>query len=624
MSPVERNKNLRFLIREALARKELSGLRSHPSELLASLVTPPATIAFWIRTFAPELSERPALRIALLGAGLQDGVDDGCWYGLIPWLIGNEGMRIEIDMVGPELFEEPRSHGIPTTRAGCTRTPAHASNPGLPPARLIPSTAGAYLESKIGAEPIDLFFLFQPGLEDLGEYSWFALGELDAVCSRGARIGLSSFSEEEFLTEDWVCRMMGYQPGRKHVINPFGGQDTHVGAWAGLLWEIEAGPPSDWRIEDSRMQRYQAFLEAAGAKMRRTGDLFAPGAGRLATIPVRTEQGVERQDVVGLLYEGSAVSLVNGQVLDISRLPATHYPDMDEVIVPLELRARYPAADDHGFERILWASEVSGWVEGATDVQSEGDEFDLPHAGGLLEQMAKLRASMPAFGPDGELDDRLFPMSNEDMLAGVGAFIEKAIGKKVDPEQFLQDMRAQGGLHGPVHDEWMDLLEFLGWDLCALDDPARLDPAFTVHSERLDKEFPFVCEAYAYSPGDDGDPLVNEAKEVLAGAYPGGVVLGFKSMPYKEVDGKKYTFGGLFYYKQQWRPFALSKAIDSFDALLVQRESGFSFNSPTKEYADENAQIAHSFNLMTEGADTQKPHQMVGIRSGDWITPMRR
>lgn len=285
-------------------------------------------------------------------------------------------------------------------------------------------------------------------------------------------------------------------------------------------------------------------------------------------------------------------------------------------MTPLELMS-FPDEPGLAFGHISWAVVAFAGLIGG--VQQE--RLDMGEVLQLAKLIAEERMANAAPGTEEAEDDRLFPFSKEELNVSMRNFLRDALGQDVqDPEAFLEGIRAQGGLHGPTHHAWWDVLSNLGWSLEGYTDVvSRFDVAFTARS-RDGTCLPIVCERYAYTPGDDEDGLTNEAKRELARRHPGGVILVFKAAPYKEVKGSKYTFGGLFYFREQWRPFALGGHLNGLDSLLSQRDSGFSFNNPTAQYADREGEWSIALNMLTHGSDPNKQQRALRLRQGEWVS----
>lgn len=221
-----------------------------------------------------------------------------------------------------------------------------------------------------------------------------------------------------------------------------------------------------------------------------------------------------------------------------------------------------------------------------------------------------------------EDDGRVFNLDEDEIRSGMEQFIEMATGESIDADEFMNQVRLAGGIHGPSAPSWFDLLSTLGWNIEDWDEKAtRFQPSFVVVDQSGRTRIPVVCENYPYAPGDDGDNLVTAAKKALSELYPAGAMLTFKTIFSMEANGRTFSCGGLYYTKKQWRPFALSRHTNGLDALLHQQEEGFSFNAPDPRYADDGCAVAVGLNLMTHGKDPNDHDQpMIRLASGTWFS----
>lgn len=611
-APVTRHKKPHYLLRELLSRSESSTLRGLSQELLGSLITAPASLARWIHSFHPELCKRPALHIVLMGVAGMDGVDSGRWYSLLPWLLGNESLKVRVTLVGYELFGEGEQPFHAKRKATLT-SPAEARVANLlAPARLIPGGVAAFMASPAGQEPVDLFEAFNPGLADA--QSWFDPGNLEAACRRGVPVGVASYCEHERVDEVEMLETAGYTVIDRHEDNPFAGQPSDSGVWAGTFWEIGQAPPADFVPDDERQQRLVAYFESSKRFLNDHGRTPLLDAGMVVPLQVPGEPSARQ--MIRLLTPFIGVDRNTGQLLEMDE--AGRLLNVLELKLPEPLMQRYPLGP-FGFEHLHWTHEAQDTAEALSNGVDEPGM--LESALRMAAEVAEKRQRNAPPGSEESEDDRLFAMSKDDMLKGVADLLKRTTGEEIDPESFMRDMRASGGLHGPTHDAWWNLFSHLEWDLEELtDDPERLEPAFVAHSAS-GVSLPVICEAYPYLPGDDQDELAEEAKAVLAEQYPDGAMLVFKVMPLKLVGDHHYAFGGLLYLRQQWRPFALCDSMRGLDALLEQRELGFSFNAPDPRYA-EDLGLAKALALMTHGRDPNTPSRVFHMKHGEWLMPV--
>lgn len=329
------------------------------AELGAGLVAP-ASIASWVMTFHPELATRSSLHIAVLGAGRQDSFDDGCWYALLPWLLGNESMTLTTTLVGTELLTEthPAFESEPRTRQGTLATRAGKLNQRLAPATLVSGNVAQYLGGPFaqGTPTPDLFFMFNPGLEEINVPGhWFEPGQLDAVCRLGKPIGVASYSMQEYQTEQWVAKMLGFHPGDRLVVNPFCGMPTPVGQWAGQFWEIQpVAPLENFKPKTTDVKLYQGYDRACRQYIELQRRLPWDQMGQKISRSPRPAE--PPQTLVNLPDDGVFVSLETG-VLYRGDPKADSGPLESSAtrMVSSATLASYPAGTSVTFEHYAWA-----------------------------------------------------------------------------------------------------------------------------------------------------------------------------------------------------------------------------------------------------------------------------
>lgn len=218
------------------------------------------------------------------------------------------------------------------------------------------------------------------------------------------------------------------------------------------------------------------------------------------------------------------------------------------------------------------------------------------------------------------------PRSEEEFLQFAATVLKRVLGREVDPEEFLRQMRTEGGINGVPRAEWRVCLEQLGWTVVGESegDVKRFDPSFWSSTRDGGVEIPVIVEGYSHVPGDTTDEQANEAFQALADRYPKGCILLFRLLHFKTVDKRCYTCGGMFYRDGTWAPFALSQKMSGLDELLAQRKAGFTFENPLPEYEDPSARLAVSLNLLVQGVDCDedsKPEVMV-LRVNGWQLPI--
>lgn len=619
------HQNWRYLLRDVCALSGLRELGKLSQTKLQDLLAAPATLAYWIESFAPHLKSKSSLRVALAGASFgQDSVDDGRWYQLLPTLLGVPDLKILIDLVGKELGPDK-----PCASFGGSVIQGRELNSSMaapvahqfPPAAVYRGTLGEYLDSRSALELPDLVFMFHPGFQEHAE-EWILSGDLRNLLGRGLPVGLAAYADDEVMHEAWLLDAYGYSAGKKVLTNPFPGvahgDDTPFPAAFGrYVLELGNRVPTEDQKLSAEAQDLNEFYESWVEHWIHDGHQF-PGTKAFGWLDMSFEAS-EGEALISL-PNGLMVGSESGEVLEIDE--DGDLCELEEEL-PFEMLESYPKDSPLDFNRAIWSIKVVNYL---SEMWAEQEDDEPPSQLALLKmaaQMAELRKQMAPPGSEAATDDRLFPFSEAEMMKHMGEFLRMATGKDVDPEDFMKSVRIGGGMHGPAHPAWYDLLTTIGWNLQQYQEkPARFQPAFITPSQREGAMLPVVCENYAYIPGDVDDELVNEAKSKLAKMYPRGVVLLFKAMLFKKVKDATYSFGGMLYWRDQWRPFALCESIDDVDGLFKQFEDGFSFNSPLAVYADQHGRLARGLNFMTHGADPNSNRPSFTLQQGDWLTPM--
>lgn len=245
----------------------------------------------------------------------------------------------------------------------------------------------------------------------------------------------------------------------------------------------------------------------------------------------------------------------------------------------------------------------------------------------LVRNLARFDVELIVNSSSKRLVQRSFGLPPDDDEPGpfeqLEAYVEEVAGVG-DAAGYLTEVRSQAAsVDDRLIRAWGGLLDSLGWKLQGWSAPAGpVGLGLRTWSDRLQRVVPLVFAPFAYVPGDDTDALVEETKAAVSAQYPDGVLLGFETLMFKEIDGFRYTFGGLIFFRGQWRPFALSRTVNSFDALLAQRESGFSFQNPLRVHEDEGGHLATGFNLLLQGGDPELPWKVVYLHQGEWQVPM--
>lgn len=618
-APVLRHRSLGYLLKEfrttALGRR----LLALPPSLVGMGLIAPASIAWWLKVRRPELLSKPELRIALLGAGQLDSADDGRWYNALPWLLGNEALKTRITLVGPHVRggdDLDRSiAGAPKTQLGTPALAGRLLEAVFPPARLATTSAAAYIKGAPDRD--DLYVLFQPGFESFEEAppQWFDQGQLDVVVEANTPIALFAYGRLEQITEEWLVKKFGFEVVGTATENPFTSPESPGGRWAAVGWELATQPRVGDRPTDEQLVPFDEYSRYAQpyyeAQERSPQDVMgcieavriSPG-GQFLDLVCLADAGVWADPSTGALYQKQ-----EGVTEEVSlRVPQDHC-----LLFPGHTA-------DNSFERAAWAMgayslALTSFDEG--DVEEDADDLQLSLSEMLRtsHEMTKMQSLLEGRDDEG----RVFP---EDIKEQMDNYVSQLAGKHVSADDYLEQMRLEGGVHGPTAFDWYNLLSNLDWKMTnEVEDPVRFEPAFYAHTSDGSVRLPVVCENYAYIPGDVDDKLANQAKTELASRYPGGVLLMFKAVMCKQHQGQNYSFGGLYYKNEQWRQVALCLPMKGLEAVLAQVDEGFTFNAPDPKYIDKGCTLARALNFLTHGADPNNfETPAISMRNGDWIS----
>lgn len=598
-APVLKHRNWRHLLRAFTQAHR--PLQSIPSAALESLLTPAASIAWWLAKEAPpELLTRNIIRVLVPGAGAVECSDGGRWLSFVPWLLGRPELQVDVIIVGDELAitddgpQSSRGRSMAQLERQWS-TPFGGAVATKPGSAIFNGTLAQWHEQG-KAEEVDACVLFAPGFTSHYR-EWLTDADLLPLLRQKLPIGVFSYSKLDSIEDQYMLSLVGLKV-EPHALelNPW--HVAHemadaMGAFARFYWPLritDAMPHLN--LENAAIAEFQE-LQAYARQ-----DFIELGADQaIERLGARWEvEGAadKRSDAIIVLPREHGVLESTCEVGEFDR--RGFIPFVPSLVVPAE-RIQTRPADEHLMDRILWALRLHRDV-----VEPQLREREDEASG----------------------SDRLFGnLSMDDLNEGMRDLLRQATGRDIDPEDFMEQVRIAGGVHGPTHPSWYDLLASLDWPLEDwVDEPGRLEPAFWTPAARRGQQMPVICEAYAFFPDDAGDTLAHQAMDIVAQTYPNGALLLFKSMPYQEVQGHRYNFGGMLWWKGQWSPFALNESVKSVDDVFDQIESGFSFARVDTRYADDTGFIAVPFNRMSHGEDPNEPGSMGSIRQGKWVTMM--
>lgn len=352
-APVLKNRDLRYLLKAFSASSTGRALSKHTAAHQTMALCPAASIAWWIATYHPELAEKPHIELAILGAEDMDALDDGRWYGLIPWMLGKPGLTVGATLVGPSV-RQARSRGVglgnpPVTKVG-TPTLFPTESGAFAPAQVQEQDLQSYLAEENSA---DLYVLFQPGFENFEKPGpqWLKPGQLEALVQRPAPIAVFSYARLEQLTEAWLLSKFGFTVPETATRNPFAGVGEEGNQWASIAWEV-LNQPKTGRLPTPRdLQTIRDVNDNATAFYRDHRMFPSSTLGVSQELPTNGEQLVKLAQ--GAYWACPALAMVyrelNGGFMPAGKLPS-------------EVIESYNVHKDTLFGRAAWALSVSAYV----------------------------------------------------------------------------------------------------------------------------------------------------------------------------------------------------------------------------------------------------------------------
>lgn len=566
-TPILKNREWRYLLRDLV--NSHSWLRPIPNDALRLALAPAASLAWWIARSMHDLADRETLTVLLPGAGMLEFADEGRWFAFLPWLLGQPRLETRVILVGQDL--RPIRQEI----AGATRP--HIAR--IKPCDSFAGTVGQWRSAAGKDVCVDGCALFGPTFADHHRALLSEDGILPLL-RNGLSVAVFSDSELEALEDRAVLERLEVvieSPGA--ALNPWRLMpEPSDGArgFAHSAWALQATAVPDQIDPDA--SALGAFLD-----LRAYGRVDVEAYGGIDALaslgtkwPVPATSGAPADALIAL-PRNHAIRESTGEVGYFHPDGFSLFSD-PRLVVPAEKLAARPA-DDDVVNRICWALDLQrNWIA------------------------PRLEKTFSAAAGRNTLDDAL--------LAAVS---------KIDPEA-IRYKRAEAGERRPTHPHWAILFRFIGWHIDRYEPvPARLHAAFFTPSAQHARELPVFCEAYGYVPGEDDDEAANEAMATIASTYPDGALLVFNLMPYNEVEGDRYQFGGMLFWRGGWHAFALNRRTRSVDDVIAQVEGGFTFADVDRKYADNKCQLAIPFNQMCRGISPDARPKSVKLERKPWV-----
>jgi len=355
-----RNRDLGFLRR----------VSEHPA--FATVIMPAVTLALWIRAFMPELAERERVHIVIAGAEQLDGLQQGIWYRLVPFLLDRPAMKLQVTL----LYEKAEAYRAPPPQFDALR-----EGTSFDLADEVTASLGAWLASQSVAP--DLIMLFQPGFEyAIGDdgvrpYSWLEEGELAAALQRNIPVGVTAYEQSEFEQERWLLSTYGVVPEAKTVQNPFMTEpsphqfEAPPMGWGSFLWKID--PASSFAVPPADHPILLGNSKATGQLRTSASGEYPIDLWNLGRMKAMKSRGSGAHRDVLVLANGLAIDPQDGEVM------ATVKNELWKVRpllkVDATLMSRYPRSPAFPYELTVWGAETLHQVTRL--IEDHLDEFAI-------------------------------------------------------------------------------------------------------------------------------------------------------------------------------------------------------------------------------------------------------
>jgi|JI10StandDraft_1071094.scaffolds.fasta_scaffold11723_10 TPR repeat protein len=298
----------------------------------------PAAIARWLKCRRPDLLARGELRIALLGASKMEFLS---MFGVVPALCGTQGLKLSLDLVGPE-------------------TPGVLTEWGLDVVRALPQSAGAYASRAANLDGLSLAVAFHPGLEKHCK-EWIVDDDgFVRIAEAGIDIMCASYAPEEYLMDAAYATAFGLEAVECEQ-NPLrfgrGEGEPGIDTWSCWgLWRLRSGPAGARGDDaervmdelDSVANMAASLIKGDGEAGVNHGDLRKLGRRLLLRCDGAYEEYVR-------LVRGFAVRTSNGELV---RVVGEDLGGSVGTSVPAGLMRSLPAEDASWVDKARWTNAV--------------------------------------------------------------------------------------------------------------------------------------------------------------------------------------------------------------------------------------------------------------------------
>lgn len=315
---------------------------------LASVFTPVAVLSWLIAKYAPQMREKPTLRVLIAGAELGDTAIEGMGYGMLPGMIASKA-TLQVDLVGDELSDDSTPFEMLGTRMPAMKTPfgpmLRGAYPGLRPRYTVGKVSQLMAEHP--EHRWDVAIVASPGME-MHAASWMAPGEFEAVVERSDVVFLCAYTAYDRLFDHLALQAFGFGDAEMIPDCPYSMKVDAVSAMYGFPSRIgkRTSPAREGAL--NQVDRYgQATMQIP--KYNGMDELLRPIGSRLPK--VQREVFALLGDLVVEPDANAVLLLVDGDLLDFAVYDAAA-PE-----------AQLPPADGPHLLLLEWAVTVCAAME---------------------------------------------------------------------------------------------------------------------------------------------------------------------------------------------------------------------------------------------------------------------
>lgn len=337
---------------------------AHASQWLATALGGPAVLADWVTQHAPELIEKPQLKIAIVSSadGGMEAIDDGRWFSALPSLLGNDSQKIEVHLIAPEGIVTPK-------------TSLSGFNLPLAAPAVFRQAVDEYLSSMPGRS-LDVLLLADADV--LGVHAKSGAERLADAVRTGTRMLALAASPSEFLLISGLLGTLGFESPEKAMHSRFALSPDEYPAmvdnleWGSQIWQLTANNRINGTIPGENLldeaHRALSFVRAHTDGTGSYPDLEKLGQ-RVEGADSPATDGRALVVLPSDLYYDIAAEklcfLVNGEPLSS--------PHLEEYAAKSALLAAYEGRTTR-FSRLLWAIRV--FIECIPLLPQSGNEDD--------------------------------------------------------------------------------------------------------------------------------------------------------------------------------------------------------------------------------------------------------